>query len=139
MFEAWTLRSEDVKRRSEALRDAIRTLDDRTRLAYYQQYEKRVKDPDTYAVLNWFFLAGLHHFYLGKVARGLINLGLMLGGILLMTQAPGWGLLLILAVIVIELPALFRSQIIVENNNVERGFAELDKLASSGSKVLEGG
>jgi hypothetical protein len=128
MFEAWTLRTESVKQKAEKLREVLRALDDPARVGYYQKYEKVVKDPDTYAVLNWFFLAGLHHFYLGKLSRGLMNLGLMLGGILLMTEAPGWGLLLILAVVAIELPALFRSQVIVENNNIERGFSILDEL-----------
>lgn len=131
MFEAWTLRTETVNQKSEKLREALRALDDPVRLSYYQKYEKVVKDPDSYAVLNWFFLTGLHHFYLGKFSRGLINLGMMLGGILLMTQAPGWGFLLILTVIVIELPALFRSQIIVENNNIERGYSILNELKTT--------
>lgn len=128
MFDAWTLRSSEVKERAEKLRETLRSLDDPARVTYYQKYEKMVKDPDTYAVLNWFFLAGLHHFYLGKMARGLINLGLMFVGILLLAEAPGWGLLVILAVLVIELPALVRSQIIVEHQNTESGFAVLNQL-----------
>lgn len=131
MFEAWTLRTEVVKEQSEQLREKLRQLDDKTRFEYYQKYEKALKDPDTYAVLNWFFLTGLHHFYLGKMTRGLVNLGLMLLGIFLLTEAPGWGLILILGVVVIELPALFRSQVIVENQNNLLGFTILDQITGS--------
>lgn len=123
MFEAWTLRAEAVKDEEEALREKIRQLDDKQRQQFYGAYNKQLKDPDTYAVLNWLFLAGLHHFYLGRWARGMINLLLMLGGIAMLFFIPPLGMLMILLVLVIELPALFRSQVIVAdfNNQLAQG------------------
>lgn len=122
MLEAWTLKYDLVKTEEEKLRETIRKMDDSSRSDYYKQYNRLLKDPDTYAVLNWFFLAGIHHFYLGKYLRGSINLIAMLLGILLLFTDPVLGVLVIVGIIVIELPALFRSQIIVANHNTKTGF-----------------
>lgn len=95
---------------------------------------QRIKDPDTYAVLNWFFVAGLHHFYLANYPRGVVNLTLMLIGLLWIESV---GLLLILLVFLIELPQLFKSQQIVHayNNRVMKTLLhelqESNKLSSS--------
>jgi TM2 domain-containing membrane protein YozV len=77
-----------------------------------------VKDPDTYAALNWLFLAGLHHFYLGRTGRGLVNLGVFAAGVAAIVFGA-WvvGLVLILGVTAIELPALFRAERIVMDYN----------------------
>ncbi|CAH9053946.1 hypothetical protein PSECIP111951_00926 [Pseudoalteromonas holothuriae] len=105
-----------LRAREEALRDDVSSLSKDARKRYYQLEQKLVKDPDTYAVLNYFFAAGLHHFYLGKMLRGFINLILMLIG--LATFAIG-GWVLIVLVFLIELPQLFRSQKIVRKHNIK--------------------
>ncbi|MBQ4810352.1 hypothetical protein A7985_07855 [Pseudoalteromonas luteoviolacea] len=105
-----------LREQEEALREGISSLSPEARKRYYQLEEQLVKDPDTYAVLNYFFAAGLHHFYLGKIVRGLINFILMLVG--LITFAIG-GWVLIVLVIVIELPQLFKSQKIVRKHNID--------------------
>ena len=121
MFEAFTLKSEEVEQKEDELRSEIRALDEERRKSFYKSFSNNLKDPDTYAVLNFFFITGLHHFYLGNHIQGSINLsGLLAGMILMLGGIDGpWvlGLSIIILIILIELPALFRSQIIVKNYN----------------------
>lgn len=109
---------ETVKQHEEALRLQVRQLDDSQRKQFYHQFNQQMKDPDTYAVLNYLFLAGLHHFYLGKMSRGWINLLVFGIGVLLMVVGLGWiGLALIVLISVIELKALFQSESVVTDHN----------------------
>jgi len=116
-----------LKQQEEALRDDIAKLPKEVRKTYYQLEEQRVKDPDTYAVLNWFFAAGLHHFYLGKHLFGACNLVLMLVGLLFIET---YGIFLILLVFIVELPQLFRSQNIVHQYNNQVMLDTLNELKS---------
>jgi len=113
------MNAEALRQEEEQLREKIAQLTAEQKKHYYALEVEQVKDPDTYAVLNWAFLAGLHHFYLGKWQRGLINLLLMLFGALLYFTAvlPLIGGGLILLVLVIELPQLFNSQNIIHRYN----------------------
>ena len=110
---------EYLRQVEEKLRDQIGKLSNEQKKRYYALELAQVKDPDTYAVLNWAFLAGLHHFYLGKWQRGLLNLLLMLiGGLLYFSQLlPLLGGGLILLVFIVELPQLFNSQKIIHQYN----------------------
>jgi len=121
MFEAFTLKSEEVEQKEDELRSEISALDEEHRKSFYKSFSNNLKDPDTYAVLNFFFITGLHHFYLGNHIQGTINLsGLLAGVILILGGIDGpWvlGLSIIMLIILVELPALFRSQIIVKNHN----------------------
>tara|TARA_S200000501_G_C20793638_1_gene730705 strand:- start:584 stop:1033 length:450 start_codon:yes stop_codon:yes gene_type:complete len=121
MFEAFTLKSEEVEQKEDELRSEISALDEEHRKSFYKSFSNNLKDPDTYAVLNFFFITGLHHFYLGNHIQGTINLsGLLAGVILILGGIDGpWvlGLSIIMLIILVELPALFRSQIIVKNYN----------------------
>lgn len=130
MFEAFTLRRARVDERSEALRTSVGALRDDERRAFYEACEPRIKDPDTYAALNWFFLAGIHHMYLGKWVRGSCNLVVMLIGLSLLLTGSGTGLVVMLAVVLIELPALFRAELIVREHNVRLGERTLRTLRS---------
>ena len=105
---------EELNIQEEQLRSEVNALTAKQRKLFYQQEKRLVKDPDTYAVLNWFFAAGLHHFYLGKFQRGAVNLTLMLIGILTIYS---FGVFLIIVVLLIELPQLFKSQRIVHQYN----------------------
>ncbi len=116
------------REQEEALRNKAAQLSPELRKQYYQIEEQLVKDPDTYAVLNYFFAAGLHHFYLGKVARGVVNLIVMLIGLALI---PYHGWVLIIFVCVIELPQLFNSQKIVRQYNIDVMREILDELNNS--------
>ncbi|WP_027670024.1 membrane protein [Rheinheimera baltica] len=117
------LNQQQVDAEEERLRGQAAALPDTERLALYQQLKHELRDPDTYATLNWCFLAGLHHFYLGQWARGVANLTVFVVGILLLLMGfywLGWGL--IVAISVVELWALFRAQIIIQhwNNQIMR-------------------
>lgn len=121
------LSREAVEREEEALRAELGVLPDAARAAAYRDAEKRLRDPDTYATLNWLFITGLHHFYLGRWVRGAIDLGGFCFGVVLIVLGL-WplGLGLIVLISVLELWALARSQVIVQdyNNRVLRGALE---------------
>lgn len=117
----------------ENLRERVKTLDQASRKQYYTRLEKEVRDPDTFAVLNYFFVAGLHHFYLHKWLRGFINLGLMLYGISIILgfhdyESATLGLLIICGVYLFELYELFRSEQIVRMHNYRLGLSVLKDL-----------
>ncbi|MEI5637784.1 MULTISPECIES: TM2 domain-containing protein [unclassified Pseudoalteromonas] len=105
-----------LSQQEEAIREEVARLSPTLRKQYYQLETELLKDPDTYAVLNYFFAAGLHHFYLGKTMRGMFNLLLMLVGLALL---PFYGWVLIVLVLLIELPQLFQSQAIVRQHNID--------------------
>jgi len=121
VFEAFKLKTYQVEQQEEILRSQIRALDDTKRKKFYSRYSAQLKDPDTYAVLNFFFITGLHHFYLTNHLQGSLNLsGLVIGLILIFGGSENGlvaGFSLIFLVIMIELPALFRSQVIVKDYN----------------------
>ena len=131
MFEALSLKKEVVLEREEALRLEIRELDDGDKKRFHENFSLAVKDPDTYAVLNFFFMAGLHHFYLAKILRGTINLIVFSVGIgCIFLNAIVVGVLLIGVILVIELPALFRAQLIVGHHNNELSSQLLQQIKS---------
>lgn len=112
------LDQKEVQAEEESLRLAIRDLPDDKRKQFYATAKKKLKDPDTFAVLNYLFITGLHHFYLGHWLRGIINLVVFIGGTALII-AGLWimGLGLIVGISVLEVYALFRSQLIVQDHN----------------------
>ncbi|WP_292924369.1 TM2 domain-containing protein [Nitrosomonas sp.] len=113
----------------ERIRRMVRELPDDKRPRFFREVEKQLKDPDTYATLNFLFIAGLHHFYLGKWVRGFINLGIFLIGMLMLfTSLAGVGLLLLIVITAVELKALFQSQTVVQDYNngvMERIYREV--------------
>ncbi|WP_121626932.1 TM2 domain-containing protein [Poseidonibacter antarcticus] len=114
------MNNDDVKKEEELLRNKILLLSDENRKVFYENVEKQIKDPDTYAALNFLFLTGIHHFYLQKWLKGTINLSLFVFGLILLfgsTFSYGFGLGILLAVFILELNELFRSQIIVQDYN----------------------
>jgi TM2 domain-containing membrane protein YozV len=122
------LDASEVEREENRLRDAVSALPDDARKRYYEQLRKRTKDPDTYATLNWFLVAGLHHFYLGKTVRGMINLIVFAVGVFLIFVLPPIGISIITVVFIVELWALFRSQIIVRDHNNRVSEATLQEV-----------
>lgn len=110
--------TEEVAEKEESIRKLVRELPCDRRLKFFKEAENKLKDPDTYATLNYIFIAGLHHFYLGKWERGLLNIVVFLAGIIaLFTGYAGIGAMMILAISVFELYALFKSQAIVQEYN----------------------
>lgn len=124
------LNQSEVDAREEELRLQVRELPDDKRKLYFERAEKELKDPDTYAVLNYLFIAGLHHFYLGRWFRGLINLTVFGAGVyLLFLEQWQNGFIVIGIITVLELYALFRSQVIVKHYNNDISQQILDSLA----------
>ncbi|WP_438951174.1 TM2 domain-containing protein [Porticoccus sp.] len=123
-----TLRDEQY--REDQLRNRIAVLPAIQRKILYGRMVRRLKDPDSYAVLNYLFLAGLHHFYLGRWIRGTTNLVVFLAGLVCLLNGQwSWGFGLLITITLIELPALFYSQRIVlryNNDLAESLLAETD-------------
>lgn len=112
------LNQREVDAEEERLRELADALPDEQRKAFYRDVKRQLRDPDTYAALNWFFLAGLHHFYLGRWSRGLFNLAVFLIGVALIIVQLVWpGIALMVLVSGWELWALFRAQVIVQDWN----------------------
>jgi len=103
-----------LDQQEDALRSQVTRLEPVQRQYYYELESQRIKDPDTYAALNYIILGGLHHFYLGRWLFGLLNLMAMVCGALTFSLG-GW--VLIAIILLIELPQLFRSQTIVKQHN----------------------
>ncbi len=117
----------------ERLRDAVRTLSDEERRRFYEIATPRLRDPDTYAVLNWSLLTGMHHFYLGRWLRGTATLLAFLACVaaVIFSDALRWpALLLLLVILGIELSELFRSQTIVQEHNNRMMARALEELKS---------
>ena len=119
MFEGLNLKKDLVEYESQRLKERVRELNDDQRRHYFNLLEPALKDHDTYAVLNYLLLLGLHHFYLGKFFRGSLNLIILLTGtsLILFTKYVFVGTLIIFFILIVELLALFRSQVIVMNHN----------------------
>jgi len=121
---------DEALQKEESIRTRASLLDDSKRKLYYARLNHVLKDPDTYAVLNWIFLAGLHHFYLKKYLRGMINLSVFLIGVtVLFNEYFLYGSIIIGAILITELYELFFSQTIIldYNNKIsEQILLELD-------------
>lgn len=113
------MNNEDLQQEESQLREQVSCLSVAQKRQYYSQELHHIKDPDTYAALNWAFLAGLHHFYMGKWQRGLFNLLLMLIGIAFYVSGDFsmFGLMLLSVIVILELPQLFNSQNIIYHHN----------------------
>ena len=123
------LNQHDVNEEEDLIRIKIQNLTDENRKKLYNELKPKIKDPDTYAALNWFFITGIHHFYLGKWIAGIVDLMVfIIGVILIILGYTEIGIALILIISIIELWALFRSQIIIQdwNNKVHKKI--LDKF-----------
>lgn len=122
---------EAIQEAEERIRTWVRELPDEKRLLFFRQVEKDLKDPDTYAALNFLFIAGLHHFYLNQWVRGSINLFVFMTGIVfLLAGQVAIGIGLLIAISLVELKALFAAQIVVQDYNnavMERIYREVTK------------
>lgn len=123
---------EEIEKEENNLRNKIQELSDDNKKIFYLKIEKEIKDPDTYAVLNWLFIAGIHHFYLKKWLNGTINIVVFSIGMLLLFADNdiffGIGIGMLLSLFIVELIQLFKSQLIIQyyNNQVTKRL--LDKF-----------
>ena len=116
---------EKIEEREENIRERIKNIIGDQRVLYYNEVNKRIKDPDTYATLNYFFIVGVQHFYLGRWIRGCLNIFFYVIGIFFIFS-PGlevFGVLIVVMITLMEIYSLFRSQSIVKhynNNSMEQ-------------------
>lgn len=115
-----------VNAEEESIRLAIRELPDEIRAQVFAEVGTGLRDPDTYALLNWTLMAGLHHLYLGKYFRFISELGGFLLGLYMIfrggTEVDGHvlmflGIAIIAVLVVVEWVELFRAQIVVQDFN----------------------
>ena len=93
--------------REEKIRILAGELPGDKRLLFWTEVQKKLKDPDTYAAMNFAFMFGLHHFYVGKWIRGLLAITLFVFRTHNTFVVPMVGVLLIACVICSAIPALF--------------------------------
>ena len=112
------MKSKLVNQEEERIRESVSRLSIDDIKVFYEKTSRQIKDPDTYQTLNYIFICGLHHFYIGKYLRGLTNLlSFIIGIVLLFLGYFKTGILLIVIVFVIELYELFRSNVIIKDYN----------------------
>ncbi|WP_144394231.1 TM2 domain-containing protein [Pleionea sediminis] len=101
----------------DELRKLISQLSDDDRARIYSELKNELKDPDTYAALNFGLFAGLHHFYLGRVGRAISELLIFVLGIWIVVAGNLLGWILVAAVTLVEIYELFRAQVVVFQYN----------------------
>jgi len=113
------LNKEELHREENQLREQVASLSVNQKRQYYAQELQQIKDPDTYTALSWIFFSGLHHFYLGKWQRGLINLAFVCAGLFFYLSGiyTVFGTALITLIFIIELPQIFKDKNIIHRYN----------------------
>ena len=115
----------------ERQRDAVAALPPEQRKAYHAEFGRRLRDPDTYAALNWSLMFGIHHLYLRRWLRFVVDLVVSAVGVALLLSGNILLGCLVLAVMAVwELVDLARAQSTVRAYN-NRLAAEI--LADLGS------
>ncbi|EGA66072.1 hypothetical protein [Vibrio brasiliensis] len=108
---------EQLEKNEDLLRSQVNSLPDDQKKEFYKRQSKRLKDPDTYATLNWFFLGGFHHCYLGKYSLFALELTLLTVSIVGLVLGHSSALLILALLVIYELPQLFFSQKIARQHN----------------------
>ncbi|GLT14341.1 hypothetical protein [Vibrio algivorus] len=109
--------TEQLEENEELLRKQVNLLPEVQKKEFYNRQSKKLKDPDTYAALNWFFLGGLHHCYLGKYALFALELTLLSVSVVGFVLGHSSALLILALLVIYELPQLFFSQKIARQHN----------------------
>ena len=108
---------EQLEKNEDLLRSQVNSLPDDQKKEFYKRQSKGLKDPDTYATLNWFFLGGFHHCYLGKYSLFALELTLLTVSIVGLVLGHSSALLILALLVIYELPQLFFSQKIARQHN----------------------
>lgn len=108
---------EQLEKNEELLRSQVNALPESQKKEFFDRQSKHLKDPDTYATLNWFFLGGFHHCYLGKYALFLLELILLIVSIVGLFLGHSSAFIIIAILVAYELPQLFFSQKIARQHN----------------------
>ncbi len=106
-----------LETKENSLRYQVQALDDARRRYFFDEQSQRVKDPDTYAVLNWFFIGGIHHFYLRQYGLFLGEVCCLVLAVIALSIGIAFGWFLVAMLLLVELPQLFYAQKIVRQYN----------------------
>lgn len=99
------------------MRKQVSSLPESQKKEFYELQSKKLKDPDTYATLNWFLIGGFHHCYLGKYALFALELILLTVSIIDLTLGRPSAFIILSLLVIYELPQLFFSQKIARHRN----------------------
>lgn len=110
---------EQLEKQEELLRSQVNSLPEHQKKEFYERQSKSLKDPDTYATLNWFFLGGFHHCYLGKYALFALELILLIVSIVGFVLGHPSAFLILALLVIYELPQLFFSQKTARQHNYQ--------------------
>ncbi|MCA3899653.1 TM2 domain-containing protein [Vibrio vulnificus] len=110
---------EQLEHNEELLRKQVKSLPEAQKKEFYDQQSKKLKDPDTYATLNWFFLGGFHHCYLGKYGLFILELALLTISVIGLILGHSSALIILSLLVIYELPHLFFSQKIARQHNYQ--------------------
>ncbi|GAJ78978.1 membrane protein [Vibrio sp. JCM 18905] len=110
---------EQLEYNEELLRKQVKLLPEAQKKEFYEQQSKKLKDPDTYATLNWFFLGGFHHCYLGKYGLFILELALLTISVIGLILGHSSALIILSLLVIYELPQLFFSQKIARQHNYQ--------------------
>jgi TM2 domain-containing membrane protein YozV len=113
------------------LMNKIAEMEPNKRKQYYLLESKEIRDPDTYATCCYFFMCGIHDFYLGKFLAGILSIigaFIFLFSIFVPSTAPvGW---VVIAIILIRSTyCLLSSQKIVLKHNLKKMQQILDSVS----------
>ena len=115
IFKLW----EQLEKNEDLLRQRVNELPEEKKKIYYQLQATKLKDPDTYAALNWFFLGGFHHLYLGKYTLFIIEITLLIFCLIEFVLGYQSAVFILGAIVLYELPQLFFSQKIARQHNYD--------------------
>lgn len=115
MFSAKELNLEESELRQQI---ALLTLQQRD--LYLQMEKIALKKTTVYGALNCLFMFGAHHFYLRRWVRGALNLILTVVGLYLLSFLGErvYGVSLLLAVAIIEIPQMINAELLVHAYNI---------------------
>lgn len=111
---------DSIDKNENELRKKVSNLSKDKRKQFYNRIEKKLLDPDDYAVINYvLFLGGFHNLYIREYLTFLFEFVLFLIGYGLLFSGNEAGFLIIIPLYLMELPDLFFSQKIVQIKNYE--------------------
>ncbi|WP_108946735.1 hypothetical protein [Shewanella halifaxensis] len=121
---------DDLEDQEEQLRSRVNALTTEQKKNYYRQQAVQLKDPDTYASLNWLCLGGFHHLYLKKYRLFAIEFSCLIIAIIGLCLGFHYAVYLLIAIAIFELPQLFFSQKIARQYNYQVSSELLKKIMS---------
>jgi TM2 domain-containing membrane protein YozV len=108
----------NIQIEEDAIREKIAQLSPELRKAYYIQESERLKDPDTYAVLCYGLMCGIHHLYLRKYTSAIVDVMLLVSCIIVFILSAPLGLVGFCVLAARGLYFLFTSKNEVEKYNL---------------------